>query len=260
MSQDVGVEQGRSPGGTSGAGRRTGSIGWRWLQVAAAIGTLASLVVPMVAQLSFESFLLAMAAPFLIGLLVLIRWPRVGAAWLGVASLAILLFSAPFIVDALAHPEATEDFVPLLVLTLSTIVGTAAAVPSFRQGPGPSVPSRRARMIAVGAGAVIVVGAIVSVVASAGVQSAPARTGDVRLVAEGIEFNRADIDAESGAISVHVTNKDDTRHTFTVDEVGVDLNLPPNSSQRVTFTADPGTYRFYCRPHTPGMEGVLIVR
>ena len=54
-------------------------------------------------------------------------------------------------------------------------------------------------------------------------------------------------------------DRDGTRHTFTIDELGVDLSIPPESGQRVSFTAAPGTYRFYCRPHAPGMEGVLVV-
>ena len=58
---------------------------------------------------------------------------------------------------------------------------------------------------------------------------------------------------------MHVTNLDGTRHTFTIDELGVDLSVPPNSEGRVTFTAEPGTYRFYCRPHEVDMEGSLVV-
>ncbi|MBA2724366.1 MAG: cupredoxin domain-containing protein, partial [Actinobacteria bacterium] len=55
-------------------------------------------------------------------------------------------------------------------------------------------------------------------------------------------------------------NRDDTRHTLTIDELEVDLNLPPNTAQRVSFEADPGTYRFFCRPHDPSMEGELTIR
>lgn len=258
MSQDPSTGSEQPHGGVTGG--RSRGFGWRRLQIVAVIALLGSLLIPMLIQMSFEPFLLMMGAPFLIGLLVLARWPRVGAIWLGVSSLAVFLFSAPFLVDVLAHPEALADFVPLLVFTLSTLVGTIAAIPSFREGPGPAVPSRRARAIAVAAAAVIVVGAVASVGAFAAVESEPVRPGDLLLVAEAIEFNRADIEARSGTISVHVTNRDETRHTFTVDELGVDLNLPPNTTQRVTFAADPGTYRFYCRPHTPGMEGVLVVR
>jgi plastocyanin len=240
--------------------QRDQGFGWRRLQVVAAFGVLASLLVPTLIQLSFDSFILATAAPFVIGLLLMIRWPRVGALWLGVCSLGLLVFSIPFLAEALVRPESLADFIPLSIYTLSTVVGTVAAIPSFRQASAPDAPSRPARTIAILAGALIVVAAVVSVVAFAGIESEPARSGDILVVTEDIEFHPARIHGGGREISVHVANRDDTRHTFTIDELGVDLNLPPNSEQRISFAADPGTYRFYCRPHTPGMEGELVVR
>lgn len=235
-------------------------FGWRRLQVMASFGVLASLLVPMLIQFSFEPFLLATAAPFVIGLLLLVRWPRVGALWLGVSSLGVFAFSAPFLAEALVRFESLADFVPLFIFTLSTLVGTVAAIPSFRQGSAPDAPSRPARAIAFLSGALIVAAVIVSVVAFAGIESVPARAGDIRLVTEDIEFHPARISGDGPEISVHVTNRDDTRHTFTIDELGVDLSVPPNSNQRVSFVADPVAYKFYCRPHAPGMEGELLVR
>jgi plastocyanin len=234
-------------------------FGWRRLQVVAALGVVASVVVPMIISMSVEPFLLSMAAPFVIGLLVMLRWPRVGAVLLGVVSLALLLFGAPFLAEALIHPESLGDFIPLVVLTLSLLVGVIAAIPSFRRGRMPDAASRLARTIAVVSGAIVVASGIVAVVAFAGIESEPARSGDILVVAEDIEFHPTRISADGSDVSVHVTNRDDTRHTFTIDELGVDLNVPPNSNQRVSFVADPGTYEFYCRPHTPGMEGELVV-
>jgi plastocyanin len=234
-------------------------FGWRRLQVVASFGVLASLLVPMVISLSLEPFLLGMAAPFIVGLLVVVRWPRVGVVLLGVFSLAVLIFSVPFLAEALVHPESLGDFLPLVVFTLSTLVGVIAAIPSFRRGGMPDTASRFARTIAIAAGAIVVATLVVGLVAFAGIESVPARSGDVLLVTQDIEFRPAEISAEGPEIPVHVTNSDDIRHTFTIDELGVDLNIPPNSSQRVSFQADPGTYEFDCRPHSPGMEGKLVV-
>ena len=240
--------------------QRPPGFGWRRLQVLAAVGVLGSLLVPMLIQLSLEPFVLAMAAPIAIGLLVMLRWPRVGAIWLGVSSLGLLLFSAPFLAEALTHPESLADFIPLTIFAVSILVGTVAAIPSFRRGRGPDAASRLARAIAVGAGVIIVAGVLVSTVTAARIESVRAQAGDIQVVAEDFRFRPAGFEAESGTISVHVTNGDDTRHTFTIDELGVDLNVPPNSMQRVSFEANPGTYNFYCRPHAPGMAGVLVVR
>lgn len=235
----------------------TGSLGWRRLQIIAAAAVVISFLVPMLIELSLEPFLLAMAAPFIIGLLVMRRWTRVGIFWLGVVSLAVLLFSAPFLVDALSHPESLADFVPLCVFTVSSLVGVIAAVPSLRSGP--QTASRSARLTAIAAGAAIVVASLAAVVAFTGIDRAPAQPGDVRVMAEDIRFLPVEIEAAAGSISVHVTNGDSTRHTFTIDELGIDLSVPPNSEQRVTFDGEPGTYVFYCRPHTPGMQGELVV-
>lgn len=112
------------PGAASPAeDRRARGFGWRRLQVVASLGAISSFLVPMVITLSFEPFLLATLAPFVIGLLVMLRWPPVASIWLGVASLGVLLTSAPFLVEALAHPESLADFLPLVAFTLSTLVG-----------------------------------------------------------------------------------------------------------------------------------------
>jgi plastocyanin len=233
-------------------------IGWRRLQVAAAVGVVASLLVPMLMALSLEPFLLAMAAPFMIGLLVMIRWPRVGAFLLGFFSLAVLLFSVPFLAEALIHPESSADFIPLVVFALGAVVGVIAAIPSLRQGRRLDRGSRSARTIAVVAGVILFASLVLSIVAFTRIESVPARAGDITVITEDVEFHPAEITAREGELSFHITNRDDIRHTFTIDELGVDLNIPPNSSQRVSFSAGPGTFEFYCRPHVPGMEGLLV--
>ncbi|HWB70861.1 MAG TPA: cupredoxin domain-containing protein [Egibacteraceae bacterium] len=237
-----------------------GGFGWRRLQLFAAVGALASFLVPMLLEGRVEPFLLSMAAPFAVGIPVLLRWPRVGAVWLGVVSVATLLSSAPFLADALTHPESLTDFIPLVVLVLSLLVGTIAAIPSFRAGAAVDAASRPARTIAIGAGALAAAAALLSVAAFTALDNAPAQPGDIRVVTEHLEFLPSQVNADGGTISVHVSNNDSTRHTFTIDELAVDLNVPPGTTQRVTFSAEPGTYRFYCRPHAPGMQGELAIR
>ncbi len=254
------VGESQTPTRVPADGQSRGRFGWRRLQVLAVIGAIGSFLIPMLIQFSFEPFLLAMAAPFVIGLLLMLQWPRVGVVWMGVVSLTELLFSVPFLADALAHPEAMADFVPLLVFTVSALVGTVAAIPSFRERTSPAPSSQRARAMAIMSGALIFAGAVVSVAAAARTESVPAQEGDILVVAEDIEFHPVSVAAPGTTIAVHVTNRDSTRHTFTIDELGVDLNLPPNSTQRVSFTADPGTFRFFCRPHDPSMQGELVVR
>ncbi len=236
-------------------------VSWLSLLVAAAGATIASFVIAMIIAGSIEAFFLAMAAPIVLGLLAVRRWRRTGIVVLGVVLLAELLSSAPFLADALTHPETPSDFLPLTLFTLATLIGSAAAVPAFRQARVHARPtSRSATPVAVAAVLVLVAATAVSIVAAGRVDSVTAQPGDIELTAKDFQFDTRTITTDTETVAVTVTNDDATRHTFTIDERGVDLNVPPGTTQRVTFPADTGTYRFYCIPHAPDMAGELVVR
>lgn len=234
-----------------------GGFGWRRMQKLAAIGVLVSFVAPMVIDLSLEPFLLSMAAPFAVGLLLAMRWPRVAAIWLGVVSLAVLLFSLPFLGEVFVHPEAAVDFIPLSLFALGCVVGAAAAIPAFREIGGRSLQSRGPRRITAAAAGLFLAATTWSVVESVGVVEATPQEGDIVVAVEAFAFTPVDVTSDPGTVSVAVTNHDNTRHTFTITELGVDLSLAPGTTQRATFTADPGTYTFFCNPH-PDMQGRLV--
>jgi len=241
--------------------RRQPRVSWLTLLVAAAGATIAAFVIAMIGAGSIEAFFLAMAAPIVVGLLVVWRWRRTGIAVLGVVLFAELLSSAPFLADALAHPETPSDFLPLTLFSVATVVGSVAAVPAFRRARLPArQPSRSAMTVTVAAVVVLVAATVVSFAAAGRVDSVTAQPGDIELTTTDFQFDTRTVTTDTGTVAVTVTNDDATRHTFTIDELGVDLNVPPGTTQRVTFPADAGTYSFYCIPHAPGMAGELIVR
>ncbi len=244
--------------GTISSEERPGGLGWRRLQAIAAAVTIVSFVIPMAIEGKVEGFLVAMAVPFVIGLVLGRFLPRVAAIFLGVVSAAILAFSAPYIAETLSHPEAATDFVPQTFFTLSMVIAAVAAIPAYRNVRRGEGTSRTPRSIAIAAGVVAVVASATSIVAATGIDSVAAQPGDETVLTRNFTFAPAKLAAEAGTISVHLTNEDSTRHTFTIDGLA-DLSVPPNSTQRVTFEAAPGTYRFYCRPHVPDMDGVLVV-
>ena len=50
--------------------------------------------------------------------------------------------------------------------------------------------------------------------------------------------------------------------TFTIDALHVNVDVPIGANRRVTFSAAPGRYEFYCRVpghKAAGMKGTLIV-
>ena len=56
---------------------------------------------------------------------------------------------------------------------------------------------------------------------------------------------------QGGEASVVVRNNDAFMHTFTIDELGVDVQLIPGSAEVITFPAEPGqTIAYYCVPHS----------
>ena len=244
--------------GTTTFEERPGGLRWRRLQAIAAGITIGSFVILMALGGEVEGFLVAMAAPFAIGLVLIRFFPRVGALFLGVVSLATLAFSSPYMVEALSHPESATDFVPQTFFTLSMVIAALAAIPAYREVRGGGGKSQTPGSIAVAAGALALVAFAISIVAATTVDSVAAQPGDQIVVTRDLVFAPAQLTAEAGTISVHLTNQDSTRHTFTIDGL-TDLSVPPKSTQRVTFDAVPGTYRFYCRPHAPDMDGVLVV-
>ena len=232
-------------------------FGWRRLQVIAAIGVLISFVAPMVIELSLEPFFLSMAAPFAIGLLLMMKRPRVAAIWLGFVSLAVLMFSLPFLGDALTHPESAVDFIPLSLFALGSVLGAAAAIPAFREIGEGAVQPKSPRRIATASAGLLIAASAWSLVASARSDNIEPQPGDLLIVTEDFAFTPTDVTTDPGTVSIAVTNQDNTRHTFTNAELGVDLSVPPGTTQRVTFTAEPGAYTFFCGPH-PDMQGQLV--
>lgn len=79
-------------------------------------------------------------------------------------------------------------------------------------------------------------------------------------------FMQPEIRVKAGQlVAVRLENQDEVNHTFTIDELGVNAQLPAKGSNVALFKADkPGTYTIYCIPHYnkktgQGMEMTLIV-
>ena len=85
----------------------------------------------------------------------------------------------------------------------------------------------------------------------------------VAIQAHNAAYSTTSLAAPSGLVTVVLTNHDLFWHTFTIDQLHVDLEAPLGGTREVSFTAPPGTYRFYCRvpAHAAaGMRGTLTIR
>jgi plastocyanin len=202
--------------------------------------------------------------PFLIPIIVLPavaaflarRW-RGGVIFSLVVIVLLLVLNGPFfIVPSLTLPASTGDFVSAAILLVLVALALVSAIAVLRGKDAPSTTVRNAVWAGVG---VVVVAAAVAVVARVTHENATVQAGDVRLVAEGLEFSTDQLEASGGDVGVFVENKDQTLHTFTIDDLDVNLQVPASSKERIQFNAEPGTYTYYCIPHESDMKGTLTV-
>jgi plastocyanin len=237
---------------------RTTGLGWRELLVWLAIVVPVVLIAGMVALGEVIPPLILFAVIFLVGAFLARRPGKPGPILLGVLAFALVGMNAPFVLPALAVPASTVDF---LLGSISTIAAIATLVASIAVLRGSAPTSRAPRAVALGVVGLIILMTGVAVVARITYAEPVAASGDVRLTTQDIEFVPATISADAGAVTVFVTNEDPTLHTFTIEELGVDLQIPGGSDASVTFDAEPGTYEFVCTPHEGmGMTGTLEVR
>ena len=75
-------------------------------------------------------------------------------------------------------------------------------------------------------------------------------------------YDPAEFTFERGEQVTLVMTSEGEFHTFTVEELGIDVHVDSWKSKALTYTFDkPGTYELVCIPHeTLGMTGVITVR
>ena len=87
-----------------------------------------------------------------------------------------------------------------------------------------------------------------------------ASSTSVEVSAANFAFSPPDVSVEAGAeIELTFTNEDDTQHTFTAEDLDLDLLAEGGDSQSATFTApDSGSVEFFCKFHE-SMTGTIAV-
>lgn len=84
----------------------------------------------------------------------------------------------------------------------------------------------------------------------------------IKMEARSFSFSPDSVQAQVGEqVSIDVTSAG--KHTFTIDELGVDVALPNDETTRVVFTPkETGTFEFYCSipgHREAGQVGMLVV-
>jgi plastocyanin len=236
-------------------------ITWRHLLTYAALADLVVMVVVGIAVRDKEA--LAFAGAILIGILFLrIRSGLAGVVMLGVLSLDAAIFMLPAAASNSAHRGGFVDLLIPLSLGVISIAGLLAAIGSIFRHKRPEASRREAPVVMQTIVAVFIVALIAGTVSQRTSKAEVARAGDVLVEMRNTAFLEKTLNAQGGSISVAVANHDLFWHTFTIDSLHVNVDVPIGANRRVTFNAPSGTYEFYCRVpghKAAGMKGTLIV-
>ncbi len=181
-------------------------------------------------------------------------WSKV----VGLLAAGFLAFSMFWMVVGLREPSSPVEF----TLGSAYVVGMALALGGgvgsiVRRRDGRTEVTPAERTVERAALAIVVVAIAVSVplwlLARESVDAGVAG-GATSIAIVNSEFG-SDLTVASGE-SVVVRNGDPFVHTFTVDELGIDVKLVPGSEVLVPIEGASGTYAFYCVPHTNTSDGI----
>ena len=237
------------------------NFNWRALLRLVAV---AYLIVLVVTAIVLDDLLAAvLAAVVLLGMALL----RFRSGWFGVALLG-LVFAEPAIwtlSGAVSNILRGERFVAIIIpsaLAILSLAGVIAAGAVVIRRRDPSAGEKWASMTGFGAAMLFVLFIAASFFVRR--EGEPVvQPADISLEAENMAFSSEELVANAGEITVHLDNHDLWWHTFTIDALGVDLQVPMGATQQITFHAPPGTYRYYCDipgHEDIGMHGKLVVK
>lgn len=185
------------------------------------------------------------------------RWRMVIAVVL--AALGLLANGAA--VAALGLVGSFWDFAPVLVFLTGAIVAVVAGIAAIRRLPdaGTGAVGGERRIQQVVTGGLVGVLAVSAIVTLMGGDTVPAeqRAGATVVLADDFAFDPEGLAAAPGDRIV-VVNDDIFYHTFTIDDLGIDVKLLPGDEALVELPDDAtGTFQFSCIPHAFDGEGMV---
>lgn len=228
---------------------------WRALLRLAALADAIALGAASIILRDPEPLVLGVVA--LIGL-VLLRY-RGGLA--GIVLLGLLFADVTFwmLAGTASHLITRQGVLALAIpaaLTAISLAGLVAAVAAVVRRSVPEAGGRTAPVMGLATVAFFALVLAAGLVRGPG--EPPTRAGEIRLETANSTFSSMDLVADRGDVTIRMANTDLFWHTFTIDELGVDLKVPVGGEQAITFTALPGAYSFYCA--VPGHDALLRMR
>ena len=194
-------------------------------------------------------------------------WAKIVGIVLGLLG-GLTLF---WMIFGLFVPNNFFDFIPSVLYVPGVLLGVASSVAAIKAGRRGHLTARaegrEARGIRIAVASVAVLAVISGVLTATGRSTADATGAAAQVAMKNFEFSSEQITVPAGS-TIYVENDDPFFHTFTVDELGIDEGFTVGSSKTIQIPSEPGTYIFYCQPHSDpespdpaddDMAGTLIV-
>ncbi|HVF12339.1 MAG TPA: cupredoxin domain-containing protein [Actinomycetota bacterium] len=202
------------------------------------------------------SFLLpVIAIPLVAALLVwfLPWWSRI----IGILAAAAAGFGMFWTAFGLAQPGNAFDFIPGVLVMPGALIAIVACIASIvahrRNSLSESAVGGERTAIRIVL-AVVAVAAIVSGgLTFAGKETASGTSADATIATKDFKFSPKELKVAGGS-TILVRNSDPFFHTFTIEELDIDIKLTAGDEVEVALPATTGTYRFYCIPHSSGAD------
>jgi len=230
-----------------------------WRRVIRAAGVLWVLWVVVAGIVTRDGFVFVA----IIGGLMILAWlaverrpGRASATTFGGLSLAFVLLNLPFLAPTLAHPESAFGFGATAVTVVIALAGALAGVAVWWRALGDTA----ARLTFAAGGLLLVAAVAIGLFAYLGLHSDIQRDGDLVVVAHRSDYQPEVLSTSPGPVAVFVENEDPFRHTFRVDALDLQVEIPAGTDRRIEMDLPPGTYTFHCTvPGHEGMTGTITV-
>jgi plastocyanin len=232
---------------------------WRRMMDLAVFGNV--IILLMMAIGSGVTFALGLAAIYLIGWgLTRFRSGWVGMVIVGLLSIDIAAWTLSGAVSNFLSGEKISALIQPAYLGVISLAGFTAAVASWITRKDPNRGAEAAAMSSQGTLAILLLIAIAGMMVGQGTARATQPT-DLAIKTENMAFSQKELFSDSEQVTLHLSNNDLWWHTFTIDELGVNLVVPMGAEREITFSAEPGEYQYYCNipGHEGAMHGTLII-
>jgi plastocyanin len=222
----------------------------------AAAGPLLIVVGSLIWGLDDFTFFLIVSAIPLLGAFSMSRsntWAKVG----GIALAILLCFGLFWTAFGLLVPTSFFDFMPGVLVMPGALIGIIAGIGAIKATKRNEVTAEPVAgekkgiriVLSVVIAAAVVSGALTFLTKS----TADEADADSVVVLTDFEYPEDEMSLAAGS-TLYVRNDDPVMHTFTVEDLDIDVELGPGSSELIEIPAQAGTYVVFCRPHTMDTE------